>query len=130
MKSDLEIVQQIITRLLDGQEILSPEVVALMRQDDYTEMSLVLMYEVTRLFTKNSEKVDWKSFMHTVEALLWETSPDFQKTAVQQGILETFTMLINSGAWSSEWILPHVGTMSRKAIQESDAFQKTKTPGF
>lgn len=130
MKTENAIVNSIVTRLLEGQESFSAQVMALIKQDDLQDMSVVLIYEVTQVFIEKPEQVDWKKFMIAVEELLMEPSSDFQKTLVKQGILETFAAFISDGTFSSHWILPHIGMRSRKAIQESDDFQKTKTPGF
>ena len=130
MKTKQEVINEIVTRLLEGQESMSGPVKALLEQDDLQDMSVILMFEVTQLFMGQPEQVDWKKFMNTVEALLWEPSSDLQKTVIKQGILETFAAFISDDTFSSHWILPHIGTRSRQAIQESDAFQKTKTPGF
>lgn len=130
MNLQITIVQEIIKRLLVGQENLASKVQALETQDDYTDMSMVLMFEVSHLFMENSSQVDWKQFMQTVEELLIEYSSDFQKTVVRQSILEAFASFIGQGDWEPHWIASHIGPQSRRVIQEYDDLMGTQTPGI
>lgn len=130
MNLQITIVQEIIKRLLVGQENLAFKVQALATQDDYADMSMVLMFEVSHLFMENSDQVDWKRFMQTVEELLMESSSDFHKTVVRQSVLEAFAIFISDGGWEPHWIASHIGPQSRRVIQEYDELMGTQTPGI